>query len=434
MVRQRAAAAAVEEEQVRQLQELLALVASAALAASLLLNTADAQTWLPTEGARIIVNPDGTTTPTNLDTFATRIITVRDYGAQCNGSSDDSAAISAAFQAVASSAPFQSNALAVVRGIPGQHCVILNTVNATGLQHGLVRIEDLDIDCQVTAVPCIDAYGSRFLFWDHVHVEGSGTPTIGIQIGRVNSGSMQFCDNQMWSHVSIHGTFSVAALYNFACEVSNFEHLKATNNSSSASSFVLVLDGANHWGVTSAFVTESLAADTNYSFTMDSFINLNAQHFGAGTPIWIENAHGFAFIGSYAQAVSAAQCIQLFTPSTGGIFTQDMQFHLHCENNRSYTFSLIGSNTAPALAGLEYIDHYPEATVALFDDSTPTTVTANDFGVKVVNSLTSNIALWKTPSKWSVSTRGIYLPTSGSYSAPNAISGLVCLGATCTMH
>jgi len=216
--------------------------------------------------------------------------------------------------------------------------------------------------------------------------------------------------------------------------VSDWSHALLTNTSSLSTAYVAIFDGSNHWNITSAFVTEALAADTQQSFTRNTFVNLNAQNFGAGKSIWMENTTGWTLLGSYAEVTAGGECVDLYTASAGAI--QDVVFDLHCENNSARsTFLVTGPNANPTLHGLTYNDEYPEATAALFyEDAGISTVAARDLTVKVVNSQTANVPLWNTPSKWSVSTRGIYLPASGYYSAPNAISGLVCLGATCTMH
>jgi hypothetical protein len=414
-----------------------------ALAASLIATGASAQNMsgplsgTASSGSTARIAPTGGTATSALNDFGARVLSVTDFGAKCDGSTDDSAAISAAFQAIVTSTAFNvagSGANASLRGLPGKHCRITSSVNFTGAQGGALRIVDLDIDCRVAGGVCIDALGSRFLYWVNTHVEGAGgtPPTIGIQIGRVNSSTMLFCDNQKWDQVTVHGTFSFAAVYDFACEVTNWDHAKFSNSNSSTSSNGLVLDGSNHWNATSGFVTVTLATDTQQSFTNNAFINLNVQDFGNGVPVWIEAIAHFGFWNSYVETTSASNpmCFEIYTASAGA--TQDVLFDVHCEDNHATeTFLLTGPNATPTFNNITYNDQFPETTAQVFaEDTGITAVTANNLKVDIVNSLTVPITLFHQPSLWTVS-GWLNLPSAAYWSQPAAFSGIACLGSLC---
>jgi hypothetical protein len=411
-----------------------AIVASLIAATALAQNMGGPLSGTASSGSTARIAPTGGTTTSALNDFGARVLSIADFGAKCDGATDDSAAITAAFQTLVASTPYASGVAGTVRGCPNKVSRITQTVNFTGAQIGQIRILDLGIDCRVAGGICIDALGSRFLFWSNFYMNGAGgtPPATGLQIGRVNNSNMLFCDNDKYDQFTIHGDFSFAAMYDFACEVSNFDHAKLTNSDSSSSSWVLVLDGANHWNVTSVFVSVTLATDTQQSFTNNAFVNLNAQHFGQGTPIWMEGTAHFGFWNSYAETTNSAspQCVDVYTASAGAV--QDVLFDLHCENNQATrTFLLTGPNTTPTFNNITYNDQFPETTAQIFfEDTGITAVTANNLKVDIVNSLTVPITLFHQPALWTVS-GWLNLPTAAYWSQPAAFSGIACLGSLC---
>lgn len=168
-----------------------------------------------------------------------QVFNVTDYGARCNGSTNDNTAFNAALTAAANSSAYQNNSAVAITGPQGlsfQGCVI-NSLNFTQFNKGnsanprpRVEFYGLTLLCTGALNVCIDATNADFVHIHDVSIRGDAspnTPEIGIQIGvSTNSASSAW---HVFERVNINNEFSLAGIYNmgsenfacFACYVTN---------------------------------------------------------------------------------------------------------------------------------------------------------------------------------------------------------------------
>lgn len=151
---------------------------------------------------------------------------IMNYGAKCDGSTNDNVAINSAFAAAQASLAYQNNNAVVIAGPGGnatQGCVI-NSINATIFQRGTgantrprVVVRDMTLLCTGAGNVCFDGLGSDFLKINNVSIRGDGVapPEICIQVGVISATSAAW--NSL-NHVNCNNEFTFAALYNFGSE------------------------------------------------------------------------------------------------------------------------------------------------------------------------------------------------------------------------
>lgn len=303
------------------------------------------------------------------------------YGAVCDsdtgGSTDDTVALNAMFAAIrAAGAPF------VVDG-GNKTCYHTGTINMTGFtsfgNNLFPSVINLRLDCRVNAGPCADALGSRWIRWDNLYIYGEqiNGPTYGLQIGDIVAG--QNADMHVFEQPFIFGYFTKAALYNFASESISVS-APYIQNSAAGSSYGMVLDGCNHFNITSAFVTETIAADTCQSFNGNTVVG---GWIGGHTPLWIEGTRGAKFISGYSAGISAGTGAEIYH-ATGGTENEQLSFDSwHFEPALADVFLITGTAN-PTLQGFYYSDYELAATNSLFKFGGSVTVgTVNNLGINV---------------------------------------------------
>src|SRR6185437_8082146 len=94
------------------------------------------------------IKATGTITAGDSNQALYRVINIADpaYGAKCDGSTDDSAAISAAFQHIASGSGSGGVAYRLIGPNNGSVCVVKSSVNATGITLGGTTGNAITID------------------------------------------------------------------------------------------------------------------------------------------------------------------------------------------------------------------------------------------------------------------------------------------------
>ena len=211
----------------------------------------------------------------------------------------------------------------------------------------------------------IDAIGSRFIRLRGVTVSGSqnAPPLNGIQIGRdgyLNGEPASGGDSMVFNDVVISGWFSRCAYYNFGGEQTvnfnpNYENLQTGGHD-------ICLDGENHWGVTSPYVTETIPQNSPVSFNSNSFYGGKVT--GIVSPIWLDNVSRPEFHDFYAEGTTGP-CVTLFAnPATNTQVVRPL-FDLHCETTAmAYTFEFDGAATQ-TLSGFQYEDLSNEAATAV---------------------------------------------------------------------
>jgi len=159
-------------------------------------------------------------------TGAPVVINVTDpaYGALCNGTTDDTAAINAAFAAARISSAYTSNRPVVVMGPGiGKPCLTTSGINATGFTTNnagsKLVIQSLALSCSGAGVICIDMIGDLWVEATDLAVFGSSStpPYIGVQIGTINPSASPCCIQTYYGTVT-GGNFSFASVYNASAE------------------------------------------------------------------------------------------------------------------------------------------------------------------------------------------------------------------------
>ena len=175
---------------------------------------------------------NGPITPTGPLAFTpTSVFNITDYGAKCDGTTNDNTAINAAFAAAAASAAYQSNnAVSIVgpKGALAAGCVI-NSINATIFTKGngantrpQVEVADMVLLCTGAGNTCFDATGSTLIKMHDVGIRGDvspNSPEICIQVA-IDSGASSAW--HMFEHVNCNNEFTLTALYNFGSEANTY--------------------------------------------------------------------------------------------------------------------------------------------------------------------------------------------------------------------
>ena len=151
--------------------------------------------------------------------------------------------------------------------------------------------------------------------------------------------------------------------------------------------FAMVLDGQNHWGVASPFLTASWAADTYYTFTENNIVGGSLRYYGssyAGVPLWLGSIVGLQTSHTYIAQQATGPCVAMFDNSaTGTLHNINEHLGIECETSAAtYDVFLTGPNAAPNVSGLHLDD--PLSTVS-------TAILGTDVGISNVESHYMNI-------------------------------------------
>lgn len=174
------------------------------------------------------------------DRAAAQTINIADYGALCDGITDDTVAINAAFTAARTSLLNANGGIVNVTGISDathKACKV-TSVNATGFTHifatNEIVISNLSLSCSGRGNICLDMTGSVFMHLRNVQVLGSDVdpPEIGIQIGGFTADVHACCIGSM-TEVQSAGVFTLAAMYSQAAESMSFFYNRFRNSGSS---------------------------------------------------------------------------------------------------------------------------------------------------------------------------------------------------------
>ena len=355
---------------------------------------------------------------------AADVVNVKDFGAKGDGVTDDTAALNGAMayvrthRTVGNGQPgITGQAYTAEVIIPEGRYKVTSSLNWTNLVSLTVEIDcqGCIIDGQTNGTPVIDALGSRWLRVNGLTIWGSDTavPSIGLQIGRTTGMS---ADDHHFKDLTLSGSFSFAALYDFAAETTTFDHLLVWNHSPSASAFGIVLDGINHWHATSAFAPVTAAVDRPQSFNEALFINPSiVTTDGAGTPIWMANTSRAWFVTGYAANTRTGCGTVLY--ATGAWPITQLTMDVHYENRALQDVFCIdgpaGTRQA-SIRGLHYADNYPEAANSLFKASANVAgVTMRDVEIRIDNFYAASAKVFDDPALWTVT--GRYAEISGNH-------------------
>ena len=351
-------------------------------------------------------------------------VNVKDFGAKGDDVTDDTAALNAAMayvrthRSVGNGQPGitgQAYTASVI--IPQGRYKVTSSLNWTNLVSLTVEIDcqGCVIDGQTNGTPVIDALGSRWLHVNGLTVWGSdtATPSIGLQIGRTSRMSAGGHDLK---DLTLAGSFSFAALYDFAAETTAFNHLLVWNHSPLVSAFGIVLDGINHWHAASVFTKATAPVDRLQSFNEALFVNPSIMTTnGAKAPIWMAGTSRARFVTGYVANTYAACGTVLY--ATGAWPIIQLRMDVHYENHALQDVFCIdgpaGTRQA-SIRGLHYTDNYPEAANSLFKVSANVaSVTMRDSEIRVDNFYAASAKVFDDPTLWTVS--GRYAEISGNH-------------------
>jgi hypothetical protein len=207
------------------------------------------------------------------------------------------------------------------------------------------------------------------------------------------------------------------------------------------SQFAMVMDGQNHWGVSSHFQTISWPIDTYYTFTENNIIGGSLRYYGSaymGAPLWLGSVEGLRTVHLYIAQLAAGPCISLFdNNAANSLHNYAETLEIECESSAAtYDVQLTGPNPAPNISGLTLIDPLSTANTAILGlDSGITSATAHSAIVAVAHSA-SNIPLFAigTAAIWNFDGT-VTLQYPWEYNAPGSalvtgVSGGVPLNAS----
>ncbi len=382
------------------------------------------------DGSSLNVTATGGTTARTNAARASDVLNVRDFGAKCDGTPDDTVAINAAVAAFRASLTTNNPRRLV---FPGGVCRVTSPLNFTGLATIGAAIDgnDTTIYGAVAGGPVIDAMGSKWFSLTGLHIVGdaTNTPTTGIQIGRINTTALDGGGSGIHlTDVSTDGQFSLAGFYNFSGEVCQFDHIWFQNTSTSSTAYAAIQDAINHFGVTSSFVTQKAPANVQQSFNENVFINSSFETYNGATPLWIAGGSRHRYQTAYiANTQSGGHAITLYGITGSSSVMLDMD--IHSESTALQDVILVsGTNPTPTFPGLRYQDHSPFASRSIFKLDTGVTSASIQGGSIDIAAMVSGAVVFNEASSWTFS--GVsYAPSGGYWNLPAAnAQGLINVG------
>lgn len=364
------------------------------------------------------------------------IINVADYGAKCDGITDDAEAINFAIDILRGRLSGHSKAARLT--FPGGTCAVNSTINLTGIKSvsALVEGGGTRLLGKTSGFPVVDALDTEFLRVRDLTIVGDSlsSPSIGIQIGRSGVTSKTSADNISLDSISVVGKFSFAALYNLNAETSTFYRLVVANTSENDSSYGIVLDGLNHFNAQSSFVKVSQPVDVPQSFNENVFINVDVRHNGAGVPVWMGQTTRHRWIGSYIAALKGRYGVLLFSQSKADS-NSFLDFDVHIETKSvQNSFLLTGPNSEPALPGFKYQDQYSPGSNAIFKLENGVTSGSMPGAQIEVGGQPRGSKVFDKPASWKFSGRAL-IGTSVNWNLPmRNFSGVIDQAGKVSFH
>lgn len=290
----------------------------------------------------------------------TRVFDVVQYGAVFDVASDIKAAVQAAIDAARvylSAGSYRAAEIVFPQGCPiGRIYSTLDFTRFTNKANMLtVRWNRIGVLAYTSGKPAIDALGSININWRGVHISGSGgatSPNYGIQFGRINTMSLNSGGNSMaFFDCRLVDSFTGAALYNFSGESCYYLNCQFHN----ALGYAAILDGINHFGVTSDYVTQSAPANTSQSFNQNLFVRCS---FSGGTgatdaAIWQSGCRQHEFQSCYGYCPGSWMFHKYYV--TGAPDTEN-KYDIHAEGTATTPlgyFLLDGTLANPVIGGVE---------------------------------------------------------------------------------
>lgn len=363
------------------------------------------------------------------------VVSVKDFGAVGDGITDDTTAINLAFvafkKAVAAGAgsklvfpegvykvtapvgaldivPYSGSTVSIIEGYGAQ--ILVNTSALAGLTI-------LDLRGSTT----LQVNGLQILS----NIAVANQPKVGIIWGRYTSTLPNNADKVHFNDVKVSGNYSVAAALNAQSEVNCYTNCQFLNSSTTSTSYAFVLDGINHFNVSSAFTTVTLAVDTLGSLQTPLFVSCTIQaNGGSKAAVWLSSGvFSATFLSGYCLQQTANPLLELYVlanAAANAIYGLTLT-NFHCENaSATYNFLITGAATIPIIQGLSYADNYNFVATAFFARDSTQTVTINNLNLAIGALPTnSSLPLFDDATKYTVTPKYISLPPSYPYSLPS---------------
>ena len=216
-----------------------------------------------------------------------------------------------------------------------------------------VKMEGANLYCNTIKGACLDATGSRSvnLYGGVLYAPGN-SPTTSPKIGLLMGMRLPWLAAHPWNiyDTQTHGCFSLAALYNRATEVANFNGTHWLNftcegmapPSNAAGPYAVVLDGGNHWRIASPYIATPYPQHARSSFNDNVFINGSIQGYNpSGAPgnhtgsIWLYQNRRLHLQATYLRTGDGI-CARVFVDNLEASFsdvnTGSNIFEAHCEH------------------------------------------------------------------------------------------------------
>jgi hypothetical protein len=351
-------------------------------------------------------------TARSLLTRAQEVVNVKDFGAPGSAGGDSAPGINAAFTYVRG-----LGASVTARVVfPADTYTLLSPINATGLQSPGIIVDGCGSTLQAAFSGGIvfDFFDTRYLKLRDLFITWDGThePAVGLAGGSIGT---RVADCHTIENVFIEGNFSLACAYFIATETSAARSLRCWNGDGSATSYALIVDGTNHFGVSSSFAPQTSPSDTFTSFNEMLFDQVDARKPNGGHAIWIGGVSRHSWQASYVDCQTATQAVVLWASAgnTNQSIT-DLMLDLHQETmSCTDVFLVDGPNATPTIQGLSYRDHRPQASSSIFRTATQIAgVTAQNLTVDIAQ-LAQAPVLFANPTLWTVS-GSLISPTSAT--------------------
>jgi hypothetical protein len=321
---------------------------------------------------------------------------------------------------------------------PGRDFLTTGSLDFTGIVSDGFAVTGAGARIHSAAVgmAAVDMIGSRFIRWEGPRITGEeyAPPAIGLQLGRNGPTSIS-ADNHDFENLIVNGRFSVAAVLNENAETTTWNAPRISNDAPGA--YAMVMDGVNHFRISSQFTTWTQPAEGNQSFDENVFINPIFFTNGAGSaPLWLAAVHRMRILGGYAANVdqTASQRVGTIIYIAANTSVDQLDLDLHTESTTTDTVEITAPTgvTSTVLEGLRLHDNAPFGSNSIFKidpQSSLASVVMLNADIDIHQTTSSGQKLFDNPSAWTVS-GSFYLPDNLTNLATN-FSGRLCIGTTC---
>jgi polygalacturonase len=193
------------------------------------------------------------------------VVSVKDFGAVGDGVANDTAAIQAAINYFRTRVEaIVGQAGCVTLSLAGGVFRVTSSLDLTGISTWGWAVEDGTIIGECSGKAVLDMTGSRGGKVSNVVVYGSTSPRprVGIQSARSAAGGQEaFCDNMYFENVSVHGYFSLAAVYFYGQETTTHHQCQYWNYNENG--YAGIHAGYNFEAYQSDYAT-AITGDTSY--------------------------------------------------------------------------------------------------------------------------------------------------------------------------